>query len=126
MKITPVLFVEAIEPSLQFWVDRLGFEKAVEVPEGDRLGFVILQKGDAELMYQTRASLQKDQPDFAPGDPRKPAVTLFIEVEDFNDTVRRLGNAEVVAPTRDTFYGMREIVVREPGGHAVVFAAKIK
>jgi len=29
-------------------------------------------------------------------------------------------------PVRDTFYGMTEIVVREPGGHTVCFAAKTK
>jgi len=27
-------------------------------------------------------------------------------------------------PERKTFYGMREISVREPGGHIVCFAAK--
>ena len=43
--ITPVLFAEEIEPCLKFWVERLGFEKTVEVPEGNKLAFAILQKG---------------------------------------------------------------------------------
>ena len=34
-RITPVLFVQAIEPVLPFWVDALGFEKTIEVPGGD-------------------------------------------------------------------------------------------
>jgi hypothetical protein len=42
MKITANLFVDEIEKALPFWVDRMGFEQAVGVPEGDRLGFVIL------------------------------------------------------------------------------------
>jgi len=33
-KLTPILLVKEIEPSLPFWVDRLGFKKTVEVPEG--------------------------------------------------------------------------------------------
>jgi hypothetical protein len=37
-KSTPVLFVDAIEPSLAFWRDRLGFSVTVEVPHGDTLG----------------------------------------------------------------------------------------
>jgi len=37
-KSTPVLIVEAIEPSLPFWQERLGFERPVEVPDGERLG----------------------------------------------------------------------------------------
>ena len=44
-KLTPVLFVEKIEPVLPFWMQHLGFIKTVEVPDGDRLGFVILQQG---------------------------------------------------------------------------------
>ena len=33
-KITPVLFVEEVEPCVKFWVERLGFTKTIEVPEG--------------------------------------------------------------------------------------------
>jgi hypothetical protein len=32
---------------------------------------------------------------------------------------------EVVVPRRQTFYGMDEIGVREPGGHVVMFAQAI-
>ena len=56
-KMTPVLYVEAIEPCLDLWVNRLGFAKTVEVPEGDKLGFVILNQGPIEIMYQSRASV---------------------------------------------------------------------
>jgi len=66
MKITAVLIVEEIEKSLGFWVDRMGFEKAVEVPDRDRLGFVILTRNGAELMMQTISSVRKDEPKFAP------------------------------------------------------------
>lgn len=31
-KLTPVLYVESIEPALPFWEDRLGFQRVVEVP----------------------------------------------------------------------------------------------
>ena len=59
-KITPVLVVEEVEPCVKFWVERLGFEKTAEVPDGDKLAFVILQKGGAEVMYQSLASAKKD------------------------------------------------------------------
>jgi uncharacterized glyoxalase superfamily protein PhnB len=123
MKITPILFVDAIEPSLPFWVDRLGFTKTAEVPEGDRLGFVILQHGSAELMLQTRASLGNDLPSLA-ADLGHPGGCLFLEVEDFADLLRRMDGADVVVPVRTTWYGMTEIVIRDPGGHDVVFAAR--
>ena len=66
MKITTLLFQESIEDALPFWVDRMGFEKTVEVPEGDRIGFVILVQNGAELMLQSIESVRKDVPAFAP------------------------------------------------------------
>jgi hypothetical protein len=126
MKITPVLIVESIETSLPFWMDRMGFQKTVEVPEGDVLGFVILARGGAELMMQTVASVRKDEPQFAPDGPAGPdRCPLFVEVEDFDDVRRRLDGHPVAMPERKTFYGMVEIGVREPGGHTVVFAARV-
>ena len=50
MKITPVLVVEEIEPCLPFWVERMGFQNVAEVPDGDRIGFVMLVRDGVELM----------------------------------------------------------------------------
>jgi hypothetical protein len=122
MKITAVLIVESVEKSLSFWVDRMGFEKTVEVPEGDRLGFVIAVKDGAELMLQSTESVVKDAPQFLPKGAG--SVGLFIEVSDFGDVLKRLEGYPVAMAERTTFYGMREIGVFEPGGHTVVFAAK--
>jgi Glyoxalase/Bleomycin resistance protein/Dioxygenase superfamily len=123
MKITPVLMLEEIEKSLPFWVDRMGFAKTVDVPEGDRLGFVILVHDGAELMLQTIESVRKDTPQFVPAG-NSHDVGLFIEVEDFADILKRLEGYPTALPERTTAYGMREIGVREPNGHIVIFAAR--
>ena len=124
MKITPVLVVDEIEPSLKFWVDRLGFEKTAEVPEGDKLGFVILQKDGTEVMLQSRASILKDAGPAADAVLSKGA-SLYIEVDNFAQALERVKGAEVLVPERTTFYGMREIWVREPGSHVLGFAARM-
>jgi uncharacterized glyoxalase superfamily protein PhnB len=118
-KLSPVLVVEAIEPCLPFWVDRLGFAKIAEVPEGNRLGFVILQKDGIEVMYQSRESVRKDIPTLAnaPGG----GTTLYIDVADVAAIERAVKGVDVVVPRRKTFYGADEIGVREPGGNAVIF-----
>ncbi|HLZ42260.1 MAG TPA: hypothetical protein VKQ11_14930 [Candidatus Sulfotelmatobacter sp.] len=59
-RITPILFVPEVEPCLKFWVERMGFQKTAEVPDGDKLAFAMLQKGSVELMYQSYASADKD------------------------------------------------------------------
>jgi uncharacterized glyoxalase superfamily protein PhnB len=124
MKITPVLVVEEIEPCLTFWVDRMGFQNVAEMPEGDRIGFVILVRDGVELMLQSIASVRKDEPAFAPAGASRVA-TLFIEIDDFADTVKRLEGYPIAMKDRTTFYGMREIGVFEPGGNIVVFAVKV-
>jgi uncharacterized glyoxalase superfamily protein PhnB len=123
MKITPILIVDEIEPSLNFWVLKLGFEKTVEVPEGDKLGFVILQKEGAEVMLQSRASVRKDAGSAADA-IFMAGSNLYIEVDSFPDALERVKGAEVVVPERITFYGMREIWVREPGRNVLGFAAR--
>jgi len=124
MKITAALMTETIEACLPFWVDRMGFAKTVEVPEGGRLGFVILVRDGAELMLQTVESVRKDHAAFAPDGPPR-GTGLFVEVSDFADVVKRLAGYAIALPERTTFYGMREIGVLAPGGHVVVFAAAL-
>jgi len=119
-KLTPVIMVDAIESCLPFW-ERLGFAKTAEVPEGDKLGFVILAKDSVEVMYQTHESVERDAPGLVVH-PRGHGAALFIEVTDIESVARALDGLEIVVPRRQTFYGMDEIGVREPGGHVVMFA----
>lgn len=117
-KLTPVLLVREIEPCLEFW-SRLGFERTAELSEGDRLGFVLLTKDAIEVMYQSRASVQKDVPALAD----MPSCTaLYIEVDDLDAVQKQLGGAPVVIGRRKTFYGAEEFGVREPAGNVVTFS----
>jgi uncharacterized glyoxalase superfamily protein PhnB len=118
-KLTPVLMVEAIEPALPFW-ERLGFEKTMELPHGDRLGFAILAKDGVEIMYQSVDSVRADVPALA--DAPAAAAFLFIEVDDLDGVVRALEGVTPVVPRRKTFYGADELIVRDPAGNVVTFA----
>ena len=124
MKLTPVLLVDSIEKSLPFWMDRLAFAKTAEVADGDRLGFVMLGRDGADLMLQTWDSADKDVPALLQRG-KADTVGLFLVVDDFEDVKKRLAGYPVAVPERTTFYGMREIGVREPGGHFVIFAAPV-
>jgi uncharacterized glyoxalase superfamily protein PhnB len=115
--------VKEIEPCLRFWVDRMGFENLAQVPEGDKIGFVMLQRNGVELMIQSAASVSKDEPAFAPGGESRVA-SLFIEVDDFADTLKRLEGYPLAMKERTTFYGMREVGIFDPAGNVVMFAVK--
>lgn len=120
-KITPILYVEEIEPSLPFWTERLGFSVTTEVPQDGRLGFVILVRDSVEVMMQTRASVEADVPAVA-ATPRGASI-LFIEVDALEPILAAIEGVPVVVPRRTTFYGADEISVREPGGNIIGFAA---
>lgn len=120
-KLTPIVVVDAIEPCLPFWTERLGFAVTTQVPEGDRLGFVILQKDDVELMYQTRSGIAADVPAVAASGAGTRTL-LFVEVADVADVARRLEGIEPAVPMRKTFYGSEEFFVRAPCGTLVGFA----
>jgi uncharacterized glyoxalase superfamily protein PhnB len=120
-KITAVLLVEEVEPCISFWVDRLGFEKTIEVPEGNKIGFVILQKGNIELMYQSFASVKKDDPNRVDV-MRKGPTFLYVEVSNIDETIAALKGVPVAMPLRTTFYGAKEIGVKDPGNHVITFA----
>jgi catechol 2,3-dioxygenase-like lactoylglutathione lyase family enzyme len=119
-KLTPNLIVKSVEDCLPFWVDRLGFKKMAEVPDGKSLGFVILKRDTIELMLQSRASLEKDVAEIA-RDPHR--AVLYIEVADLGPIRSALEGWPRVIPERTTSYGAREIIVRDPEGHVVFFSS---
>ena len=124
-RITPVLLVKEIEPVVPFWIDRLGFTKTMEVPDGNKLGFVAFQKGTTEVMYQTYASVDKDAPKDMGSEARKGPTYLYMEVDDLDAVLAAMKDVKVVMPLRTAFYGMREFAVQDPGGHFVTFAQPV-
>jgi uncharacterized glyoxalase superfamily protein PhnB len=121
-RITPVLLVDEIEPILPFWIDRLGFTKAIEVPDGSKIGFAAFQKASAEVMYQTYASVEKDAPPAMAAAARKGPTYLYLEVDNLDAVLAAMKDVQIVMPDRTAFYGMREFAVQDPAGHFITFA----
>ena len=119
-KSTPILHVKTVEPSLKFWTERFGFNTTIEVPEGDHIGFVAIDNGTVELMYQTYEGM-KDAGPLAEAAEQGPSF-MFMEVSDIQAIKSRLQQAEIVQDIHETFYGAQEIVANEPGGHYVIFS----
>ena len=124
-RITAVLLVKEIEPVIPFWIDRLGFTKTIEVPDGNRLGFVAFQKGATEVMYQTYESVEKDAPKQVSETARKGPSYLYMEVDNLDAALAAMKDAKIVMPVRTAFYGMKEFSVQDPGGHFVTFAQPV-
>lgn len=120
-KITPILVVDAIEDVLPHWTTTLGFTAVATVPHGDALGFVILVNGAVTVMLQTRASLRADMPAAADVLCARD-VLLYADVASIAAAQSALEGAEVLVPLRETFYGAREIWIRDASGNITGFS----
>lgn len=117
--LVPVMIVDEIEPQLDFWVERLGWTKTMEVPHENALGFVAFERDGAQVMYQTSASVAADMPSLG-AEPFHTA--LYVKVTDLDAVARALEGCEVVFERRETFYGSVEVAFRDPAGNPVTFA----
>ena len=118
-KVTPIHVVERIEPCLPMWTGPLGYKKLVEVPHGDRLGFVLLEGAAGSVMLQTRESLGEDLPAIV---ARTVTAFLYVDVESLDEALAAVKGAEIVVPVRTTFYGAREACIADASGTLIVFA----
>jgi uncharacterized glyoxalase superfamily protein PhnB len=119
-KLTPNLYTDDVAACVKFWVDRMHFEKTVEVPEdGGKLAFAALHKGNIELMYGSYNSLAKELSTDA---YQKGTGFLFIEVDDIDAAFAAMHGAPVVTPMHKTFYGATEFTVKDPAAHLITFA----
>jgi uncharacterized glyoxalase superfamily protein PhnB len=119
-KMTPNLYTDDVEACVRFWVDRLHFEKTMEVPDGGALAFAALQKGSIELMYGSYASLKKDAA--VAQSYRRGTAFLFLEVDDVDAVFAVMNGAPIITAMHKTFYGSTEFTVQDPAGHMITFA----
>jgi len=118
--ITPVLFVDRVEPTRDF-LQRAGFEVLFDVPQGDHLGFVGLAKDGVQVMVETRGN-PNEGPSLQALSKESRRAVVFIEVDDLDAVIAAMKGATVLVERHTTFYKADEISYEEPGGHVVTFA----
>ena len=117
---TPVLFVDRVEPTRDFFT-KVGFTVLFDVPEGDRLGFVGLEKDGVQVMVETRGNANEGQALREITRESRRAV-VFIEVDNLDAVIAAFASEPALVERHETFYGADEISFMEPGGNVVTFA----
>lgn len=120
LRVTPVLFVDQVEPTRDFFT-RVGFTVMFDVPEGDRLGFAGLEKDGAQVMVETRGNANEGAAIREITRNARGAV-VFIEVDNLEQVITALATEKAIVERHTTFYGADEISFMEPGGNVVTFA----
>jgi uncharacterized glyoxalase superfamily protein PhnB len=104
-KVLPMIHVPDVRATVD-WYQNIGF-KVIDTygNEGEGLSFAILSFGSGEVMFS-----QGGQP--STRDRRE--VDLYVYSDDVDDLYGRLKEqVEVVQSPHDTFYGMREFIIRD-------------
>lgn len=116
----PLLFVEDLPRSLEFYRDRLGFETAGEAQADGRVFWCRLRRGGASIM------LQQAEAEDGPAQSRGRGVALYLVCDDvdalrqeFVDRGVALGEPEI------TEYGMKQVFVPDPDGYSVCFESPV-
>jgi len=124
------LMVIDVAEALHFYRDVIGGEIAFVVDaeeqtsmDGsipDNPAFASVRIGDNELMLQERMSLVEDAPMVTADSEPGGTFTLYFRVDDVDAIVAKLPEGtEVLKPLQKTWYGMKEIWVRDPAGYVI-------
>jgi lactoylglutathione lyase len=124
-KLTPNLVVASVERSLAFYVNTLGFERGMTVPDASPFVFASVTSGPVEIFFNDAATAVKEYPAFG-GKPIGATGTLFIEVDGVDVLHDRLkSTVKIVMPLVTQFYGMREFAIDDPDGYVITFAERV-
>jgi uncharacterized glyoxalase superfamily protein PhnB len=130
---------EDVNKSVTFYCENLGFRFLAGMEaEGDSLDAMVenftddvplqwamLGRDDARVMFQSRASLSSECEAMS-GLPVAYSGALYIEVADLDSLLSALeGKVETVLDEHTTFYGMRELWIRDNNGYVLVLAQKV-
>jgi uncharacterized glyoxalase superfamily protein PhnB len=125
-KLTPNLLVANVERSLAFYVDTLGFERGMTVPDQSPLVFASVSSGPVEIFLNDAATAVKEYPGFG-GRPIGATGTLFIEMDGVDALHDQLKpSVTIVMPIVTQFYGMREFAIEDPDGYVITFAERVE
>ena len=115
-----VLFVDQVEGTRDFF-KRVGFTVTVEIPDGNAVGFAMLERDGVQLMVETRDNGHEPQA-LREITLQSRRAAVFVEVDDVEAVIAALAGARVLVERHKTFYNSDELTYVEPGGHLVTFA----
>ena len=116
----PLLLVEDISRSREFYCDGLGFQQTDQWEQNGQLAWCWLQHGGAALMLQ-----QAEESD-PPAEMRGKGVTFYFLCEDvdvlYADLVQR--GTDATQPSV-AYYGMKQTLLTDPDGYSLCFESRV-
>ena len=117
------IMVKNVKETIQFYEEKLGFQKVLSVPEkGEVLNFAIIGKDKISLMFQEQENLSQEYPTLKV-DSIIPTFTLFITVQDVEKLYEELkGKVKFAKELHKTFYGKDEFAIFDNNGNILTIS----
>lgn len=121
--ITTNIMVNNVKETIKFYVENLGFQKVLSVPEdGDILNFAILSKDKISIMFQEKENLIEEYPTLNIKDI-VPTFTLFITVDNVKALYDELKEkVQIAKELHQTFYGQDEFAIFDNNGNILTIS----
>jgi uncharacterized glyoxalase superfamily protein PhnB len=118
-QVMPIIRVESVDTTRDFYVDKLGFSHVMGMVGKDgRLDFVTVVLGGARVMF----SRMMDQSSSRSRAEKQP-VEIYLQVDDvdvYHDQIRNRG-VKVTDPLTLQWWGDRTFKVLDPNGYEIWF-----
>lgn len=115
--VTPMIHVPDVRATAD-WYRNIGFTVTDTYGDGgDGLSFAILSFGESQIMFNSGGE---------PSLQRRREVDLYIYSDGVDEVYRRLKDrVEVVEGLHETFYGMREFIIRDLNRFWITFGQNV-
>jgi len=138
-KLFPNIMVKNVQKTVAFYEKNLGFKLEMSVPEeaenmkdsnvffepidpDKKYLYALMKNENVEIAFQEEESLKKDVPALQDNTVGF-SGTLYIEVENVEDLYQSIKDTvEVLKEPFTTWYGMRELYVRDLNGYILTLA----
>lgn len=115
-KATPMFHVPDVDATAE-WYRSIGFEVRDKGSDGQDIVFARLAFGTSEIMLSAGGQHSAAE---------RREVDLYVEVDDLDLAFRRVaGKAELVEDLHETFYGMREFIIRDINRFWITFGQRL-
>ncbi len=115
--VVPMIHVPDVKATVE-WYTSIGFNLIRQNEEDGEINWAALSLGGSELMLDGGGKTSTD---------RRREVDLYIHTGSVDDLYQRLsGRVQVVEGLHDTFYGMREFIIRDINGFWITFGQPVQ
>ena len=115
-RVRPMIHVPDVAATVA-WYKSIGFEVVSTNEDAGELDWALLSFGDGQVMFDAGGAISSA--------PRR-EVDLYVNTTDVEGLYHRLKDRVAVhAGIHDTFYGMREFIVRDVNGFWITFGQNV-